>query len=93
MVPTWNLAVTRLVTQCLEQKKKIPPYRGIFSESARRVAPIYQIWADRNTPPIPYQTTSYKPCNIWYGIGGVLRFAHIWYIGPPRRSDTENVPL
>ena len=29
---------------------------------------------------------------IWYGIGGVLRFAKIWYIGPPRRADSENMP-
>ena len=56
---------------------------------------MYQILANRNTPPIPYQITSYKPCmacNISYGIGGVLRFAQIWYIGPPRRADSENIP-
>ena len=29
---------------------------------------------------------------IWYGIGGALRFAKIWYIGPPRRGDSENIP-
>ena len=29
---------------------------------------------------------------IWYGIGGVLRLAKIWYIGPPQRADSENIP-
>ena len=54
-------------------RNKNPTLWGIFSESARRGDPTYQILANRNTPPIPYQITSYKPCmvhDIWYGIDG-----------------------
>ena len=90
MVPKCNLAVTGHVTR--KEQKKILPMAVYFRN--QRVEEAQYTKFGQIVIPRRFHTKLpvTMPCNIWYGIGETLRSVQFWYIGPPQRADSENIP-